>query len=112
PAHLSLRPGFRQRGKQSDHPVMALHQHLRDSGRPTEVAVYLKYSGWVKIKETDCREVRDQVTKMLLGGIAVSQSGIQSNQPGPAPPGMAALKGKPPLDGLLRRRRELRRLFY
>jgi hypothetical protein len=86
---------------------MRLQQHLGYTGRPAKVSVDLK--GRMVIEQVGERGFGKQLPDMVIRIVAIQETGIEIDDPGPAPAGVAAAVPQPGLNGPLRGFKQLRR---
>src|SRR5690606_31217166 len=75
---------------------MALEEHLDNSRRAAEVAIDLK--GWMSVEQVRQRRLPEQRQEVLVRPLTVAQPREEVDDPGPAPPGVTAAVGQPPID--------------
>ena len=103
-AHASAFPRFRQRTQQMQRSAEILHNRFRHSCRRSEIAVYLKNSRRMQIKQRNrCKFLYARI-KMFPHLFALSEPCIKACRPRTAPAGMCAALRKPIFQRLFRRR--------
>jgi len=108
PLEPAVRPSLRDRRQELDEAAVGLDEHLRDARRAAEVAVDLE--GRMGVKEVLEGGLSKQGQQVRIGLFPVEQPGVEADDPGPAPAGLAAAVLEAPGDRPFGRLEELRRL--
>ena len=101
--HPALGPRGRESRQQVELAAIALQQHFDHRRRAAEVAVDLEDARRVQVQQRIGGEVGDQVVQVLPGIFGAAQPREQARRPRPAPAGVCAAGGQPPLQAHLGR---------